>query len=329
MATFTYFGYSISLDSWLFVVLEFIITAAICTLFFFFYIRSIQQKAAVIDFYEETLLVPLIVVLVLIITTQIMPHDIITNDPIMATFIISGYDLSLSGIILYSMYKLFEISGLRMENGILQTMSVKQKEQYEYQKGNIDYINEKCHDFKKMINIFNEGGKLSEDRVAELYNKISIYDCYAHTGNEIMDTILSEKSLACEREKISLTYIVDGAGMSFMDTVDICAIFVNMLDNAMEAVLKIPDKNNRIVSLKVSAKGNMLYISSFNTYFEQPMSDGRNFLTTKSDKQAHGFGIKSIRSTVKRLGGEMRIYFENELFNMEILLPIPELKKDV
>lgn len=324
-AALTLLNIAPSIESWIFVLLDASIVIIVCTIFYFLYVKKVQFSGrGGIKFYEKSLLPPLCVVIVMIIVTQIMPHDIISNDIVTATLILTGYSVSMSGIILYSMYKIFQMSGLRTEMGIVQTIAIKQKEQYETQKENIDYINEKCHDFRKMIEIFKSSGNLSENSIAELYKKISIYDSYSNTGNEVLDTIISEKSLVCEKGKISFTYLADGKSLSFLDTVDICSIFVNMLDNAVEATLKIPDENERLICLKMAVNGNILHISSYNSFKDEPLKKDGDYLTAKEDRGVHGFGIKSIRYTVRKHGGEMNIYTDNNLFNIDILIPIPQ-----
>ena len=44
-------------------------------------------------------------------------------------------------------------------------------------------------------------------------------------------------------------------------------------------------------------------------------------LTTKSDKNYHGFGMKSIRQVVEKYGGSLTVNAENDLFRLMILLP--------
>ena len=55
------------------------------------------------------------------------------------------------------------------------------------------------------------------------------------TGNEILDTILTEKSLICENSGIHINCVADGSLLAFMNPVDLYTLFGNALDNAIEA----------------------------------------------------------------------------------------------
>lgn len=235
----------------------------------------------------------------------------------------SIYASLLCATMLYAMYMVYEAAQLLYEKKTLRAVAAKQKEQYEMSKNNIDYINVKCHDLRKQIDLL-RGGKVSDEKLRELRESISIYDSVARTGNETLDVILSEKGLFCEREGIRFTCMADGESLAFLDAVDLCAIFCNLLDNAIEAVMKIPDRERRMISLKVAPLGNLVHIVAYNNYEEAAVLENGAFRTTKSDRRDHGFGIKSVRMAVESYRGEMKIYTQGGVFSVNILLPRPE-----
>ncbi len=73
-----------------------------------------------------------------------------------------------------------------------------------------------------------------EKNLKELEQSIRIYDSIVKTGNEILDTLLSEKSLICEARDITIHCVIDGKKLFFMDSIDIYALFGNAIDNAIE-----------------------------------------------------------------------------------------------
>lgn len=234
--------------------------------------------------------------------------------------LLSLYALLLCAAILFMLYKVYEVCRLMVERQVLRALNAKQKEQFEVSKRNIEYINVKCHDLRTQLDLL-RGGAVSDEKLKELRDNIIIYDSSMHTGNRTLDVILSEKGLYCEREGIRFTCIADGAKLDFMDTMDLCAIFCNLLDNAIEAVMKISDADRRLISVKVSAVGNMVHICVYNSY-EQPVSkqgDG-SFATTKADRRDHGFGLRSARMAAERNGGEMKISADGQVFCVDILV---------
>lgn len=82
--------------------------------------------------------------------------------------------------------------------------------------------------------------------------EIRSYEAQNKTGNEVLDTILTSKSLYCQQHGITLTCVADGAALDFMDTMDLCSLFGNALDNAIESVEKLPDSEQRLIHLVVA-----------------------------------------------------------------------------
>ncbi|MDE6590230.1 MAG: hypothetical protein K2K53_07795, partial [Oscillospiraceae bacterium] len=113
------------------------------------------------------------------------------------------------------------------------------KTQYEMSKESIDIINRKCHDLKHQVAALKHIHDPSrrEEVIDSLQSAVMIYDAALETGNEILDTVLTEKSLICTRHEIALSCIADGKQLAFMDPVDLYTLVGNALDNAIEAVL--------------------------------------------------------------------------------------------
>ena len=64
--------------------------------------------------------------------------------------------------------------------------------------------------------------------------EIKIYETQNKTGNKVLDTILTSKSMHCQRHGIELKFMGEGQLLNFMEDMDISALFGNMLDNAIE-----------------------------------------------------------------------------------------------
>ena len=199
------------------------------------------------------------------------------------------------------------------------------REHYELSKENIELINVKCHDMRKHITSLcaREAGKKPDDSfVREVERSIRIYDLMANTGNEALDVILTEKSLFCEKRSIRMTCMADGKCLGFMEEVDLYSLFGNILDNAIESVERIGETEKRVINLDVRANGMFLRIQEDN-YFDGALKfeDGLP-VTTKGDRDYHGYGMKSIRLIVDKYGGEMQIDARDGVFSLNILLPL-------
>jgi hypothetical protein len=203
-----------------------------------------------------------------------------------------------------------------------QLMHQKQ-EQYSISKENIELINLKCHDLKHQIHQIANTSSLNPKAVSDIENIVSIYDSNVKTGNEALDIILTEKSLLCNKNGIKLTCIVDGEKLSFIDQADLYSLFGNAIDNAIEAVINLPE-DKRVIGLNVREVESFISINIHN-YFNEELSlsfkDGIP-LTTKKDKAYHGFGMKSIQMVTQKYSGDLSIDAENHIFNLNILFPV-------
>ena len=200
-----------------------------------------------------------------------------------------------------------------------------QQEHYELSKENIRLINVKCHDIRKHITSLyaQEAGRRPGDGfVREVERSIRIYDLISNTGNEALDVILTEKSLFCEENHIRMTCMADGKCLRFMEEVDLYSLFGNILDNAIESVQRIEDTQKRVINLDVRASEMFLRIQEDNYFGGQLQFEDGLPVTTKGDRDNHGFGMKSIRLIVDKYGGEMKIEEQDGVFSLNILMPI-------
>lgn len=194
------------------------------------------------------------------------------------------------------------------------------KAQFESVKANIDMINMKCHDLKHILNKIS--GKLTDEEIESLRTTIEFYDSNIKTGNEVLDVVLCEKAMACQRDGIRFTCMADGSRLDFLTPVQIYTLFGNIIDNAMEAVRKLPDSELRVISLVCHVEGERLLIEESN-YFSGDLkrSDGLP-VTSKGDAARHGYGTRSIQYIARLYGGDMNIENSGSMFFLKVWFPL-------
>lgn len=210
-------------------------------------------------------------------------------------------------------------SRLAAEKNILDQLLYSEKKRHELTKTTIEIINAKSHDLKNQIAILAniDDKEARKQYIEEIKKHVSIYDSTAMTGNVALDIILSEKSLFCEKNNISLSYLIDGRQLGFMEAADIAALFGNALDNAIEHLLT-EEEERRFISMAVKKEHGVVFIHIDN-YCAQPLKfvDGLP-QTTKADKRFHGYGTKSIRRVVSKYGGRLCMEVKDGRFNLDI-----------
>jgi hypothetical protein len=212
----------------------------------------------------------------------------------------------------------------KFEKQTIEQLMAKEQEHYGFVKSNIDSINAKCHNIKYQIQAIQaeSNDKAKDESLNKLMGEVDVYDSIPKTKNSSLDSIMTEKCLYCEKHQIKFTYMVQGEKLDFMRPIDIYTLFGNALDNALECVIKYKDKEKRIISLNVSAKGDFLRIHLEN-YCEEPLSFADGLPTTsKEDKDNHGLGLKSIKYIAESYQGNMTVRLEDSMFKLNVLIPL-------
>lgn len=215
---------------------------------------------------------------------------------------------------------------LRVSNELEKVQNILHNQYVQYQQSQemIDIINYKYHDLKHHIIALRteENEQCRNEYLDKMEAEISNYEAQNKTGNKVLDTLLTTKNLYCMKHNISMTCVVDGTLFEFMDVMDICSIFGNALDNAIECEEKIKEKEKRMIHVSAFSKMNFLIIR-FENYCEDELEFHEQLpVTTKKEVKFHGYGLKSLCFTVHKYAGEVDASVEDNWFNLKILIPL-------
>ena len=217
----------------------------------------------------------------------------------------------------------FSIIELSAVNNILS----KQYDQYKFQTEAIDLVNQRYHDLKHQIQVIrNETNpEKKEAYLNDLEKDISMYGSLYNTGSDVVDTILATKAKTLYDKHINFTCVSDGKRLDILSVMDIVSIFGNALDNAIESVSGVASIDKRLIKLSIYSKHQLLMIKIENYYEHDIKKENGELVTTKKDTLNHGYGIKSIKSVVKKYDGEVSIDTADGWFRLYILIPIPSV----
>ncbi|CBL22617.1 MULTISPECIES: ATP-binding protein [Blautia] len=232
--------------------------------------------------------------------------------------------VDLSGIaVLYAYHVQVKEIQIRFEKETLHNIMEMQYKNYQLSKENIDMVNRKYHDLKHQINLLKTQAYVgkSTSYLEKMEREIRVYETQNKTGNQILDAVLTNKAMICQNKEIELKFIVDGGALSFMEDMDVSALFGNMLDNAIESAEKQREKQKRLIWLYVTKEKQFVRIRTENYCDEKIQFKNGMPVTTKKDRRLHGYGMKSIKSTVEKYHGSVVAAQENNWFELKILLP--------
>ena len=198
-----------------------------------------------------------------------------------------------------------------------------EEKQYQQSKENIELINLKCHDLKHQIRKITEN-KIDKNEIDEITDAIKFYDSKVKSGNSVLDVVLTEKAFLCNSNDISLTCLIDGSKLSFMEERDLYSIFGNAFDNAIEASKDLPN-SKRVISLTSKTNNNIYVITMKNYTNVEPIFVDNLPQTTKSDKNYHGYGMKSIKRAVEKYNGHLNCFYSKNIFTLSIFFDLNDI----
>ena len=233
-------------------------------------------------------------------------------------------------VLLYTMDAQRREIRARYELNAMNMLLNRQYEQFQIAEANNEALHRVYHDLKHQIAYLRSepDEKKREACLEELDRVVSTHEAEVSTGNPVLDTLLTSKSLICLDKGITMTVFADAGNAGFLDVMDLCSIFGNAVDNAIEYEQRVADENCRLIKVTVSTQNRFLLIQIRN-YCTEPIPIRNGIIaTSKQDRQIHGYGIRSIRRAAEKYEGSLNLAQEDEWFVLTVLIPIPEDKKD-
>ncbi len=156
--------------------------------------------------------------------------------------------------------------------------------------------------------------------LGRLDQELAGVDTVLKTGNVMVDAILNSKlSLAKTKDIAVHAKATVPKGLSVAD-IDLCVLLGNLLDNASEACVKLPDSDERFLRVYLGVLKGQLYISITNAVGGEVRRSGSGYASTKGG--GHGFGLTRVDRIVEKYGGYVNRQNEPGVFATEVLLPL-------
>ena len=182
------------------------------------------------------------------------------------------------------------------------------------------------HDLKNHVNTLNmllsdeeHGQERAKQYLLEYVRQTAALQEFVKTKNSVADAVLNAKLMYCKEQDIPAVISVDKNIRGLTQT-ELCCVLGNLLDNAIEAELKL-SKAQRKIEIKIVMIEEVLDILIRNRIAEPVLQDVqkvKNIGTTKQDTGNHGFGLKNVREIVKKYDGFMDLYEDSGCFCVHI-----------
>lgn len=149
--------------------------------------------------------------------------------------------------------------------------------------------------------------------VESMKMNLSIWKQKYYSGNDVIDAILNEQSSIIESNNIYLEIKGQLPNNIRISNYDLCVIFSNVLNNAVENAIESQD--SKYIKIKLGVFNDYINIAVINS-----TKNKNDLRTTKKDKDNHGFGIIILREYVKKMSGHLKILNRGNEFEINIII---------
>lgn len=218
------------------------------------------------------------------------------------------------------------------QNRELQSFMYMQKQQYDYQLQQSVAVRRFKHDLVNHIGVLRElmNEKKTEEAkeyIDTIWNIQDEFDLKIHTGDSFLDVIVNYYLYLAIRENIEFVVLGKLTEQMPLEMFDITTLMGNLLQNAVEAAVKADVPRIRVEFIEHKKE---IFIVVSNSVGERINAKKDFSMTSKKDKENHGFGLKNIVSTVEKYHGEcyMESIVENREALFQVSIAIPTVKAE-
>ena len=152
-----------------------------------------------------------------------------------------------------------------------------------------------------------ENGRQLFEQMQEKYKQTQIP---YYSSNPVINAVILSKSLAAEENGVKLIVSVNGENLDGIENIDLCSIFSNLLDNALEAARNIRDGE---IELSSWSEAGYFFIKCVNSYAGKSSlvkKNGKKLASTKGS--GRGLGLSIIESVAGKYDGRVVIDAEEK-----------------
>lgn len=218
--------------------------------------------------------------------------------------------------------KIYESIVLENEKKILRKNNEALQNQMEIINQSTEAIKLLKHDFKNHLIMLSTLYKNGETHEIQTYIDTILgnieSEAYANSNNFMIDSIINFKLRSVKSKKINCSVNINVPITLNILAHDLTVVLSNLLDNAITACEKSKQK---ILDIKITANMGNLIILIDNSYGGKIIDEKGNLKTTKLYKIEHGLGLTSVKKTLEKCDGEIKINYTNDMFSVSVVIP--------
>ena len=214
----------------------------------------------------------------------------------------------------------------RAQSLIMGRLLADSEKQYEQWENSVTQLRVAAHDVRHMLDRIQALARRSQMELPDLEQLRQTVDAYSasvRTGSDVSDILLRNMAALCQQNDVTLNCTICTDSLKCFDGMSLYFLFANAVDNAIKSAAQVEDPDKRIIDLSIRQFGGSVVIHIWN-YFTGALEFAGGLPVTRGDSRTHGFGMKSIRLIVERLGGVLNVHTEGQVFHLDVMLPLKE-----
>lgn len=198
-----------------------------------------------------------------------------------------------------------------------------QTENYTALKKNYSVQRKSTHEFERHIQVLRDlldrnEYETAHDYVRQLQADRTLKVFSIASNNPVIDVVLNQKHQVAQENGIKMHVKVNDLSSVAIRTNELVVLLSNLLDNAIEACLKLEQNREIVCSI---LKEDSIYIFIRNTSDPVTILHGE-IPTTKQDATEHGYGLPAVKYILNQLEAEYTFAYQNGWF--QFVAEIPE-----
>lgn len=222
----------------------------------------------------------------------------------------------------FMLFSFFETFSEQIRLKVIEELAQSEEENYKILQNNEAELRKLRHDMKNHIMMLGEYLKHDDTKTAlqhltNIQDTLEEISATVYTNNPAIDAAINIGARKAQAEGVEYKAQIIGGIMANIEAGDICKFLSNAIDNAIEGSIMCEE---RYVYIELNISNESLKIHIENTTSNKDKTTMLDFLTSKLDKENHGFGMKNMRSVVKKYNGIMNTEIDNGIFYLDAVL---------
>ena len=144
--------------------------------------------------------------------------------------------------------------------------------------------------------------------------------------NPIINSVLTLKMNTVKASGIETDIVLNDCEALPFDNYDICSLFANLFDNAIEACQKLEDGEKRLITIRSGIKNDFFVLKITNSCKNTSQLKHEKKLVSDKGSKEHGYGTKIVESITKKYNGTFTIRFDDKTATTVVALKITSIK---